>query len=137
MALFPDGPQEIADAIQVRHRATFGGTIQVLNRIPNPRLPEFILVLGVGGVQRDPVTDVPTLAVEAWANTRTRASELARQARAIIHSLEGSGTAGYAVPEVAEFAGPADLPDPLSNQFRYTATYAVAIRTESIINITQ
>ena len=136
VALHPDGPLEIADAIQVRHRATFGGSLQVLNRIPSTRPAEFCLVLGTGGVRRDPVTDVPTLAVEAWAGTRSRASQIAREVRAVIHSLEGSATASYAVPEVNEFAGPADLPDPLSSQFRYTATYAVSIRTETIVNIT-
>lgn len=136
VALFPDAPEKLAGSIQDKHRATFGGLLVTTNRTPGPRPAEFVKVMGVGGVRRDPVTDVPTLAVEAWASTRTRAAELAQQVRAIIWSLEGTSTAGYAVQEVAEFAGPADLPDPLSNQFRYTATYAVAIRTETIINIT-
>lgn len=135
VALHPDAPLAIADVLQVRHRATFGGTLSTVNRIPNPRPAEFVRVLGVGGVTRDRVTDVPTLAVEAWASTRSRAAELAQQVRAIMHSLEGASTAGYAVLEVTEFAGPADLPDPLSDQHRYTATYAVAIRTETIVNI--
>lgn len=136
VALFPDAPEELAGAIQDKHRAAFGSQLVTTNRTPNPRPAEFVKVLGVGGVLRDRVTDVPTLAVEAWASSRSRAAELAQQVRAIIWSLEGTSTAGYAVQEVAEFAGPADLPDPLSDQFRYTATYAVAIRTETIINIT-
>ena len=135
VALFPDAPEELAGAIQDRHRATFGSQLVTTNRTPNPRPAEFLKIMGVGGQRRDPVTDVPTLAVEAWASSRSRAAELAQEARAIIWSLEGTSAAGYAVSEVAEFAAPADMPDPLSDQHRYTGTYAVAIRTETIVNI--
>lgn len=134
-ALFPDAPMAIADAIQVRHRAAFGSQLVTTNRIPNPRPAEFVRVLGVGGVRRDPVTDVPTLAVEAWAATRSRAAALAQEVRAIIWSLEGATFAGYSVKDVTEFAGPGDLPDPLSDQSRYTATYAVGIRSEITVNL--
>lgn len=122
---------ELAGALQDRHRAMFGGTLEVGNRTPNPRPAVFAKVLGVGGTRRDRVTDVPTLAVEAWADTRSRAAALAQELRACLYSLEGTSAAGYVIQEVVEFAGPADLPDPLSDQFRYSATYAVAIRTET------
>lgn len=125
----------VADAVQIRHRSSFGGQLDVVNRVPATRPAEFVKVMGVGGVQRDRVTDVPTLAVEAWASTRSRAAALAYEVRGCIHSMEGDTFAGYSVQEVVEFAGPADLPDPLSDQFRYTATYAVAIRTETSVNI--
>lgn len=134
--LFPDAPMELAAAVEAKHRAVFGGQLAVLNRVPPTRPAEFALILGVGGVQRDRVTDVPTLAVEAWASTRSRAAALAQEVRVIVHALAGTATANYAVLDVDEFAGPADLPDPLSNQSRYTATYAVTIRTERTVNIT-
>jgi len=135
VALFPDAPEEIAGIIQARLLAGFGRTVDVVNRIPNPRPAVFVRVLGVGGVRRDQVTDIPTLAVEAWGSLRTGAADLAQQVRAIIHSLEGGTFTGFTVQGVEEFAGPADLPDPLSDQFRYTATYAVTIRSESSINL--
>lgn len=135
VALFPDAPERIADAIQVRHRAAFGSQLVTTNRTPNPRPAEFVKVIGVGGVRRDLVTDVPTLAVEAWAASRSRAAALAQEVRAIIHSLEGATFAGYTVQDVDEYAGPGDLPDPLSDQSRYSGTYAVTIRSEITVNI--
>lgn len=135
VALFPDAPERVADAIQARHRATFGSQLVTTNRTPNPRPSEFVKVILVGGTRRDQVTDVPTLAVEAWSSSRSRAGALAQEVRAVIHSLEGATFAGYTFGEVAEFAGPGDLPDPLSDQSRYTATYAVSIRSEIAVNI--
>lgn len=135
VALFPDAPERIADAIEVRHRAAFASALDTFNRTPNPRPLEFVKVLGVGGVRRDPVTDQPTLAVEAWAATRTRASALAQEVRAVLYALVGATFAGYSIQDVVEFAGPADLPDPLSDQFRYSATYAVTIRSDNTLNI--
>lgn len=125
---------ELAGALQDVHRATFGGTLEIGNRIPSPRPVEFARVLGVGGTRRDPVTDVPTLAVEAWADTRSRAATLAQELRACLYSLEGVTLGGFTVQDVVEFAGPGDLPDPLSNQNRYTATYAVPIRAETSVH---
>lgn len=135
VALFPDAPMELAATVQDKLLSGFGVTTDVLNRTPNPRPAMFVKLMGVGGVQRDRVTDVPTLVAEAWADKRTDAHLLAQQVRAIIHSMEGQLFAGYSVQEVVEFAGPADLPDPLSDQFRYTATYAVAIRSDSVVNL--
>lgn len=136
VALFPDAPDVIAELIQVRHRGTFGSQLVTTNRTPDPRPAEFVKVILVGGVRRDRVTDVPTLAVEAWASTRVRAAALAQEVRAIMASLEGATMAGYSIQDVDEYAGPGDLPDPLSGQSRYTATYAVPIRSESAVNIT-
>lgn len=136
VALFPDASMAIADAVQTLHRATFGGALDVGNRIPSPRPAEFARVVGVGGVRRDQVTDVPTLAVEAWAASRSRAATLAQELRAVVHALEGRTFAGYTVQDVDEYAGPGDLPDPLSDQSRYSGTYAVTIRSETTVNIT-
>lgn len=135
VALFPDTEERIADAIQVRHRASFGSALVTTNRVPDPRPSEFVKVILVGGVRRDQVTDVPTLAVEAWAGTRSRASALAQEVRAVVASLEGATFPGYTVQDVDEYAGPGDLPDPLSDQSRYSATYALTIRSESAVNI--
>lgn len=133
--LFPDAPERIADAIQVGHRRAFASELETVNRTPNPRPAEFVKVLGVGGNRRDRVTDVATVAVEAWAATRSRAAALAQEVRAVIHAMEGATFDGYSVQEVAEFAAPGDLPDPLSDQFRYTATYAIAIRSDVVLNL--
>lgn len=133
VALFPDAPLELAGLVEARHRAMFGGELGVGNRTPNPRPAVFGKVLGVGGTRRDPVTDVPTLAVEAWADSRSRAAALAQELRACLYSLVGATVPGFTVQGVEEFAGPADLPDALSDQNRFTATYAVTIRAETSV----
>ena len=135
VTIFPDAAMVIADALQIKHRAGFASTLEVLNRVPNPRLAEFGRVVRVGGVGRDQVTDVPTLAVEAWAATRVRAEALAQELRSTLHALVGATFATYTVQDVAEFAGPGDMPDPLSDQFRYSGTYAVTIRSETAITL--
>ena len=135
VSLFPDAPERIAGAIQDAHRAAFGSTLETVNRVPNPRPAEFVRVMLVGGSRRDPVTDVPTLAVEAWADTRTRAAELAQEVRSVLYALEGAVLGDFSVQDVAEFAGPGDLPDPDSGQQRYSGTYAIAIRTDRVITI--
>lgn len=135
VAMFPDAPLEVAAEVERIHRATFGSTLHIGNRIPSPRPAEFGNIVLVGGQRRDLVTDVPTLAVEAWAATRTRASALAQELRAILHALEGRTFAGLTVADVSEFAAPGDLPDVLSDQQRYTATYAIGVRSEVTVNI--
>lgn len=111
----------------------FRDSVQVLGKIPEKRPAEFLRVLLSGGSNRDLVTDVPTIVVEAWATKPSRAMELAQRARALMHWFDDiNGTPVY---NVTEFAGPGDLPDPLSNHARFTATYSVPMRTARVVAI--
>lgn len=109
-------------------------TVPVLTAIPKAARPtEFLLILWGGGTERDVVVDVPTIIVEAWADRPSRAIELAQAARGLMHWFTDiNGTPVY---NVSEFAAPGDLPDPLSSQTRYTATYSVPMRTARAVEI--
>lgn len=110
-----------------------GKSVPVLGSIPTKRPAEFLLVLWGGGTQRDVVVDIPTIIVEAWADRPSRAVELAQAARGLMHWFTDiNGTPVY---NVSEFAAPGDLPDPLSHQTRYTATYSVPMRTARTVEI--
>jgi hypothetical protein len=103
--------------------------VPVSGRIPSPRPTRFVRVRVVGGTQTDLISDVPTLVVEAYASLDTTASRLAAICRAL---LEQGGRAGYLAGTPCRYVDvvgrPQNLPDPLTEQTRYTATYAVSLR---------
>lgn len=98
--------------------------------IPNPRPAEFFRVLQIGGSWRNLAVWVPTIIVESWSDRGSRALELATAVDGLMHWFTELG--GHAVYDVTEFAGPGNLPDPLTDQPRYTATYAVPIRAQGV-----
>lgn len=100
----------------------------VLPRIPNPRLEQMVIVRRSGGVRLNLVADNPTLTVEAWAATDEDAHDLAQEARGYLLAMRGEVIDGTAVYRTAEVGGPALLPDPLSNQSRYTFSVSAALR---------
>lgn len=96
---------------------------------PNPRPPAgFVLVRRVGGLRRDLVTDEPMLVIEAWHPSAATAHDLIQTARLVVHAMHGRAVDGVPVYRVTEVSGPAFLPDPLSDQPRYTMTVQVAVR---------
>lgn len=104
-------------------------TLKAYGRVPKPRPAEFVLVTRVGGTS-SLVSDVPTLAVEAWAATAVRAARIAAVTNGLFHAIDRvNGTQFY---EPQEFAGPANLPDPESGQERYTQTLSVGVRKSLI-----
>lgn len=112
--------------------AAQGDTASVHVRVPRTRPNRFVLVPRLGGTQANLVTDAATIGVECWAPTDLQASNLARLTRALVRSLRGETTAGVTFYDVTEFAGPANLPDPTSNQSRYTFTVSVSARGSAI-----
>jgi hypothetical protein len=122
VVVFPDA------AAVVTTYLTDALTVHVGTLIPKPRPTSFVYVRRVGGTARDVVIDDATLAVECWAATQAAAHDLAQTARAELHALAGDVVDGVTVFRVIDIAGPADLPDPVSDQARYTFTVAVAVR---------
>lgn len=112
--------------------AARGDTASVHVRIPKQRPARFVLVPRLGGTKANLVADEPTIGFECWANTDLQASNLARLTRALVHALRGQTTAGVTFYRVTEFAGPANLPDPTSNQSRYVFTVAVQVRGSAL-----
>lgn len=98
------------------------GSIQIGIRIPNPRPNEFIRVLRTGGPKETLVSEAAQITVEAWAQTEQRASLLLSQCRALLNAADET------IYGVHEFSGPANLPDPLSAQIRYTQSFQVRAR---------
>ena len=108
---------------------TFAG-VKASTEVPNPRPTEFVRVLLVGGFQDGLVTDVPRLAVEAWGVSKARASGLAARCRQLIDAAARDGSIGAAtLHRVNVVSRPQFLPDPETNQNRYTATYELALRS--------
>jgi hypothetical protein len=103
-------------------------TEPVSSRVPNPRPATFVTVQRAGGPRRNIVTDEATLIVESWAATPAAAHDLAQNARATIHALLGTSVDGVRILRTEETSGPAYLPDPDSQQARYTQTFSVALR---------
>ena len=100
----------------------------VRSRVPNPRPARFVLVFRTGGPSVNVVTDAAQLTIEAWAATDYDAHDLAQAARAILSGIEGTVSGGVTVYGIDEFSGPANLPDPESDQSRYTWSTVVNVR---------
>lgn len=98
------------------------GSIQIGIRVPTPRPLEFIRVLRTGGPKETLISEAAQITVEAWAQSEQRASLLLSQCRALLNAADET------IYGVHEFSGPANLPDPLSAQFRYTQSFQVRAR---------
>lgn len=124
---FPDVEDALVTYLTAELAAR-GDTASVHVRVPTTRPDRFVRVPRLGGQQASLVVDNPTIAVECWAKTDAQAAGLARLTRALIRALRGQTTAGVTFYDVTEFAGPANLPDPDSNQSRYVFTVALQTR---------
>lgn len=101
-------------------------------RVPDPRPARFVRILRIGGTRRDRFTDNATLTIEAWAATDQASATLANTVRAALNAAEGSVVAGAALYTVTELSGPANLPDPVSDQSRHTWTVQIALRGSAV-----
>lgn len=125
--LFPD-----AAAVVCEHLRDSTG-LPTDNKVPNPRPTEFYVVQRVGGPRRELVLDDATLVVESWAQTSEAASDNAEEARAYLSALCSDFVGDALVYRVVEVAGPAELPDPLSDQSRVTFTVQVTLRGSALV----
>lgn len=99
------------------------------NVVPNPRPPRLVTVRRTGGPAASRVSDRPQVTVECWAPTAKQAQDDAQLARQLIHQMaDGSPRGDVIVYRVDEFAGPVDLPDPVTPYPRYTFTVSMHTR---------
>lgn len=124
---FPDA-EAIVRTVLLAGQPVFGHDGPVSTAIPNPRPAEFTRLLRTGGPWRDIVTDEATVIVESWAADNPSAVALAQINRALLHAAHGTVVAGVTIYTVNEFSGPSNLPDPSSDQARYTQTFSIALR---------
>lgn len=126
--LFPDAAAAVIGALNAQLPALGFTGVPVRSRVPSTRPARFVLVFRTGGPRASVVTDAAQLTIEAWASNDADAHDLAQAARAIVIGLEGTVTGGVSVYGINEFSGPAYLPDPASDQSRFTWTTSVTTR---------
>jgi len=102
--------------------------VPVVTAVPNPRPDAFVVVEVVGGTRVDIVADAPTVSVDAWAQSRSAAADLAQAARRHLYAVVGETVDGHTFGAVTELSRPQNFPDPTSGQHRYTATYSLVVR---------
>lgn len=125
---FPDAVATVLDYLDAT-LPTYGVTgVTTHKNIPTTRPATFIRALRTGGPRHNLVVDAAQLTIECWASTDVAACDLAKTVRAIINAMPYN-TACYRVDEAS---GPIDLPDPASNQSRYTWTILVYLRGQAI-----
>lgn len=107
-------------------------TAVVVKDVPTPRPARFVTIRRGGGPRATLISDEAQVLFECWAETSGDAQDLAQLSRALVHSMAGTTQDGVAVYRVTEFAGPADLPDPLSEQARYVFTVQVHVRGSAL-----
>lgn len=126
--LFPDVPAAVIGALNAQLPAVGFAGVPVRSRVPSTRPARFVLIRRTGGPRVNIVTDAAQLTIEAWAASDADAHDLAQACRAILIGLEGTVTGGVTLYGVNEFSGPAYLPDPESDQARYTWSASVNAR---------
>lgn len=99
------------------------------NRVPasatNPVPSEFVVVRVVGGVSETFITNAVQITVDGYAAKDARAYEICDLALSIIRASDDliRGARGFSYPQA--------LPDPNTNQTRYTSTGEVRIWSSS------
>jgi hypothetical protein len=122
--VFPDTVALLCDYLNAQTGIDTGRSV------PHDRTDSstFLRLQRTGGPRHTLVSDAATVIVESWAPTPEEAHDLAQEVRALVNALQGQIVDDVPVYLVNEVSGPADLPDPLSNQSRYTQTFEVHVR---------
>jgi hypothetical protein len=123
LVIFPDVESLAIQAIMADGRR---GTTKWATQVPNPRPDEFGRLMRFGGPRETIVSEHAQLILEGWAQTETRALAILNFGRAILASQDGP-LFGY-----SELSGPSNLPDPTTDQIRYTCNVSVRVRGTSL-----
>jgi len=102
--------------------------VPVSVQVPNPRPSSFVRVIRTGGPRANVVVDNVQLTIECWADTTVAAAALASVVRAHVNAAQGGPVGGVWCGRVAEMGGPANLPDPSTDQYRYSWSVMAAMR---------
>lgn len=132
--VFPDPEQLLVDQLRadLSVSADFP-TAETGTRLPNPLNLPFVRVELVGGGELDIVTDEPTIVLEAYGADEDIASRLAAFCRGLMGRYGREGWIGTTPCRRVRVIGlPQNLPDPVNDAIRYTATYSVALRGAAV-----
>lgn len=136
---FPDVEALLREAANVVLPGLLGTPLQAFLKRP-PAFPDsFVVFTRTGGAPRDLVTDIPTLAVDAYAARggspwESEAVRVFQRTAAWLRSLEVAGqVGGVPVYEVAQTSGPYRNPDPLAPKHaRFSGVFTVALRGATV-----
>lgn len=121
LVVFPDVEALVVAALQAGIDELEPGPT-VHTAVPANRPDEFVRVFRAGGPAQTLVTEGAQIIVEAWALDEIRAARILTVCRAYLNVLNGDLFGVY------EISGPNNLPDPVSDQARYTQTFGVRAR---------
>lgn len=132
---FPDAEDLFRVAAKAALPALLGHDVDAFVRRPADLPDRFYVIERVGGSPRDIVTDVPMLAVDAYARAGGSPDDgtavpMFLKFAAWARSLERAGyVLDTPVYEVTQESGPYQNPDPLSpNHARFSGLFTVALR---------
>lgn len=129
LAEFPDIEDLLVDHLFPGFEADDPAKPIVGTKVPNPRPDAFYRVQRTGGVRRSRVTDRPIVVLESWGPDEDVAIDMAEVGRRAMAALQDTKPDGiHQVYDVSESSGLINLPDPLSDQSRYTQTFELHIR---------
>lgn len=113
---------------------TFDFTESVGTRIPQDWPDEFVRVIATGGIERDLVTDQPSLTVEYFAVKEGRAERGAAYALGVLQAAGRAGVmGGVTCYGVTAFGLPVNLPHPqVPDRYRYQFTVSVDLRKSTV-----
>lgn len=106
--------------------------IDAVHRIPTDRPSVFVRVLRTGGSDGTLISERAQITLEGWADTAAAAHDLCQAAKAIVFAMQGGTRHGLTVYDVQLLGGVAELPDPVSQQHRFTCTVLVHVRGAQI-----
>lgn len=121
IVVFPDVEALVVSVLNTAFPTRGEATLKASTRVPNPRPAEFVKVLAGGGLDETKVSEAALITIEGWAKTEARAFAICELARAILRSQDGD------IRGVRGFSYPQNLPDPVSDQVRYTSTGDVRV----------
>lgn len=116
LPIFPDAVAEVRNWL-VEH-LDVPVFVKILNdkNTPRGRQPKFVQLDLSGGRQENLVSDGARISFQTWAPTKAEAHDLAQQVRQLVKMLPQERGP---VRRVAEFSGPVDFPDPLTDSERF------------------
>lgn len=132
--LFPPGPAVVASFLtdELVDSGEFPG-VHAGGLVPNPRPASFVRVRAGGGSYVDVVAEDATVYVECYASAYEDAAVLGEFCHAVLLRGGRDGRLGdYPVRLVTVVSRPQDLPDPITDQPRVSATYGVRLRGSAV-----
>lgn len=121
------GDVELAVITRLQDTLTDVGVYDTVPKANSSLMP-YVTVNRLGGTRSSIVSEDATIGIEAWATSWESALATCQAARFAVHGMPGQSFAGVGIVRVREFAGPARLPDPNSDNKRFVMTFSITAR---------